>query len=185
MSVASPSCDNQELLQTLRIISWGSVGGGDWPSGEPLIYMYIYTRNSWRNVCQNECGGNLWIVRMHVFCFLLCKWIYVYYHFAWMVLQYTVKPWFASTNCSGNTLVIQSPCISKWISRTIGSVMITWHLGSHTTPTARRRLFIKLKFIKNICSPWGTLTEQVARNPKFYCTWFCRPIFFYWGEKYQ
>ena len=81
-----------------------------------------------------------------------------------------VKPRFASTVRSGNTLVIQStPHISKRISRTIGSAAIMWHWVSHTTYVARPRLFIKLKWITNGGSSCGTLTEEVTRNPRFCC----------------
>ena len=79
----------------------------------------------------------------------------------------TVRPWFASLTCSGNMLVIQSTRISKRISRTTGSVVITWHSGTRTTRIARRRSFIKLKFIRNVCWSHGTLTEQVPRNQSF------------------
>ena len=53
--------------------------------------------------------------------------------------------------------------------RTIGSVVIMWHSASPTTLTARRRSFIKLKFIRNVCSSWWTLREQVTHNPRVYC----------------
>ena len=62
--------------------------------------------------------------------------------------------------------------------RIIGSVVIIRHLASHTTWIARHRSFIKLKFIRNVCSSCGTLTEQVTCNPRFYCIsrwwWFAR-----------
>ena len=41
----------------------------------------------------------------------------------------TVKPWFVSILCSGNTIVTQSTCILKWISRTFGSVVINVTFG--------------------------------------------------------
>ena len=62
-----------------------------------------------------------------------------------------VKPWFASIIHSRNMLVIQSACISKWILSAIGSVVIMWHSVSHTTRITRHHLFIKLKFIRNVC----------------------------------
>ena len=39
---------------------------------------------------------------------------------------------------------------------------------SRTTRIARHGSFIKLKFIRNVCLPRGTLAEQVTRNPRFY-----------------
>ena len=75
----------------------------------------------------------------------------------------TAKPWFVSIISSGTLLVIQSTCISKQISRTIGSVVIMWHLASCTTHIARHCSFIKLKFIRNVCSSCGTLEERVTR----------------------
>ena len=54
-------------------------------------------------------------------------------------------------NCPRNMFIIQSTHISQRISRTIGSVVITWHSASCTTRIARYRLFFKLKFIRNIC----------------------------------
>ena len=53
--------------------------------------------------------------------------------------------------------------------RTIGSVVIMWHTAPWTTRIARHCLFTKLKLIRNVCSSCGTLTEQVTRNPRFYC----------------
>jgi hypothetical protein len=35
---------------------------------------------------------------------------------------------------------------------------------------AKHRSFIKLKFLQNFCSSCKTLADQVARNPRFYCT---------------
>ena len=69
---------------------------------------------------------------------------------------------------SKNMLVIQSTCISKEISRTIGSVVIMWHSTSRTTRITRHHSFSKFKFIRNVCSSCGTLTEQVTPNPRFY-----------------
>ena len=85
----------------------------------------------------------------------------------WFVKD-VVKPWFAGLIHSGTMLVIESTCISKWISRTIGSVVM-WHSASRTTHIARQCSFIKLKFIRKVCSPWGTLTDQVTCNPRFHC----------------
>ena len=84
-------------------------------------------------------------------------------------LAKAVKPWFVSITGSGNMLGIQSTHISKQISRTIGSVVIMWHLTSLTTRVARHYSFIMLTFIRNVCSSCGTLTEQVTPNPRFYC----------------
>ena len=53
--------------------------------------------------------------------------------------------------------------------RTIGSVVIMWCWAACTIPIARHSSFIKLKFIRNVCSSWGTLSEQVTCNPRFYC----------------
>ena len=80
----------------------------------------------------------------------------------------TVKPWFVSITHSGNIFVIQSTRISKRISGTIGSVVIMPCLASHTTSIARHWSFIKLKFIRKVCSSCRTLAEQVTRNPRFY-----------------
>ena len=60
-------------------------------------------------------------------------------------------------------------CISKRISRTIGSVVIMWCLVSHTPSITRHRSFIKLKCIRNVCLFCRTLTEQVTLNMRFYC----------------
>ena len=56
--------------------------------------------------------------------------------------------------------------------RTTGLVVIMWHSASHTTPIVRRRSFIKLKCIRNVCPSWGTLAEQVTPNPRFSCIYF-------------
>ena len=84
-----------------------------------------------------------------------------------MSLDHTVKLWFASIMHSGNMLITQNTRISKGISRT----MAQWPCGlvSCTTSTARHHSFIKLKFIRNVCSFCGTLTEQVTLNPRFCC----------------
>ena len=52
-------------------------------------------------------------------------------------------------------------------------ILIMWCSGSHTTCIARHRSFVKLKFTRNACSFWGTLTEQVTCNPRFYCVCVC------------
>ena len=49
--------------------------------------------------------------------------------------------------------------------RDIGLIVIMWHLASCTTHITRHHLFIKLKFIRNVCSFCGTLAEQDAHNP--------------------
>ena len=44
--------------------------------------------------------------------------------------------------------------------------------GLETTRTiwiARHHSFMELKFIRNVCSSCRTLTEQVSRDPRFYC----------------
>ena len=53
--------------------------------------------------------------------------------------------------------------------RITGSVVITWYSTSRTTHIARLCSLIKLKFIRNVCSSFGTLAEQVTCNPRFYC----------------
>ena len=58
----------------------------------------------------------------------------------------TVKPWFMSIIRSGTMLVIQSTCILKRVSRTVGSVAIMWHLSSRATCITRHWSFIKLNF---------------------------------------
>jgi hypothetical protein len=39
-----------------------------------------------------------------------------------------------------------------------------------STRIAKHRSFIKLKFLQNFCSSCKTLADQVALNPRFYCT---------------
>ena len=51
--------------------------------------------------------------------------------------------------------------------RTIGSVVIMWHLASGTTRIARHHSFIKLKFTRNVCPSCRTLTEQFLTIPGF------------------
>src|SRR5215475_3986373 len=43
-------------------------------------------------------------------------------------------------------------------------------LQTSSTRIAKHRSFIKLKFLQNFCSSCKTLADQVARNPRFYCT---------------
>ena len=40
-----------------------------------------------------------------------------------------------------------------------------------STRIAKHRSFIKLKFLQKFCSSCKTLADQVARNPRFYCTY--------------
>ena len=60
-------------------------------------------------------------------------------------------------------------CHPKQISRTFGSVVITWRSASRTTRVARRLSFIELKCVRNVRSPGRMLAEQVTHNPRFYC----------------
>ena len=95
-----------------------------------------------------------------------------------------IKPWFAIIIHSENMLVIQSNCISKRILGTIGSVVIMWQLASGTTPIERHCLFIKSKFIRNVCLSCGILVEQAACNPRFYGTLLHCLYMFNITEKY-
>ena len=62
---------------------------------------------------------------------------------------------------------------SKRERRTIGSIVVMWHLVSHTILIVIHHSFIKLKFIRNVCSSCGTLAEQVTRNARFYYLFLC------------
>ena len=42
-----------------------------------------------------------------------------------------------------------------------------------STRIAKHRSIIKLKFLQNFCLSCKTLSEQVARNPRFYCMYVC------------
>jgi hypothetical protein len=48
---------------------------------------------------------------------------------------------------------------------------VTLSRQTSSTRIAKHRLFIKLKFLQSFCSSCKTLADQVARNPRFYCTW--------------
>ena len=58
---------------------------------------------------------------------LRCVWEFPYLQ-RYVAYRDTVKFWFASIICSGNMTVIQSTCTSRWISRTVGSVVIMCHV---------------------------------------------------------
>ena len=55
------------------------------------------------------------------------------------------KSLFVSVIHSRNMLIIQSTYISKWISSTVGSVVIMWCLASYTTSIARSLLIYQVK----------------------------------------
>ena len=86
----------------------------------------------------------------------------------WKITDFCQTPWPEAKHPSmGDD---HPPSFSERERRTIGSVVIFWCSVSHTTRISRHCSFIKLKFIRNICSSCGTLTEQVTHNPRFYCT---------------
>jgi hypothetical protein len=47
---------------------------------------------------------------------------------------------------------------------------VTLRRQTSSTRIAKHRSFIKLKFLQNFCSSCKTLADQVARNPRVYCT---------------
>ena len=65
--------------------------------------------------------------------------------------------------CNPKYLYIKGNFKNHWL--TCDHVMFS---VTYTTRIARHRLFIKLKFIRNVCLSCRTLTEQVTHNPKFY-----------------
>jgi hypothetical protein len=48
---------------------------------------------------------------------------------------------------------------------------VTLSRQTSSTRIAKHRSFIELKFLQNFCSSCKTLADQVARNPRFCCTW--------------
>ena len=79
----------------------------------------------------------------------------------------TIKPWFASIIHSRNMLGIQSTCISKQISRTIGSVVIMWCSATCTDCIVRHCSFIKVKCITDLCLSCRIFAEQVTHSQGF------------------
>jgi hypothetical protein len=54
---------------------------------------------------------------------------------------------------------------------------VTLSRQTSSTRIAKHRSFIKLKFLQNFCSSCKTLADQVARNPRFYCSYQCPVLF--------
>src|SRR5215510_4375167 len=62
-------------------------------------------------------------------------------------------------------------CLLFRISR-LNCEYVTLSRQTSSTRIAKHRSFIKLKFLQNFCLSCKTLADQVARNPRFYCSWF-------------
>ena len=62
-------------------------------------------------------------------------------------------------------------------TRTIGSIVIMWHSESGTAHIIRHHLFIKLKFITNVCSSCRTLQNKLLTIQTFIVLIFTAVLF--------
>jgi hypothetical protein len=75
-------------------------------------------------------------------------------------------------------LALLQPCsggvsLQNFTQNRLNCEYMTLSRQASSTCIAKHRSFIKLKFLQNFCSSCKTLADQVARNPRFYCTLVC------------
>jgi hypothetical protein len=74
-------------------------------------------------------------------------------------------------------LALLQPCsggvsLQNFAQNRLNCEYVTHSRQISSTRIAKHRSFIKLKFLQNFCSSCKTLADQVARNPRFYCTMY-------------